>query len=139
MNVASAVSFVWDTKSDFPSSMRHLHIWGCPANVLKGKSNKLQSKTEVVFFVRYPKGTVGGLFYSRNDNKVFVSTNANFLENDYMNNFTLRSRVVLAEMNEPVIEQPMDDVAVLNTPQDSTHEMTTTQVPRHSGRNVSHL
>ena len=59
----------------------------------------------MVFFVGYLKGTVGGLFYSHKDNKVFVSTNANFLENDYMNDFTPKSRVVLAEMNEPVIEQ----------------------------------
>ena len=40
-------------------------------------------------------------------------------------------------MNKPVNEQPMDDtrgdVAVLDTPQDITHEMTSTQVPRHSG------
>ena len=43
-------------------SIRHLHIWGCPAHVLKRKSDKLQSKTEVVFFVGYPKGTIGGLF-----------------------------------------------------------------------------
>ena len=53
-------------------SMRHLHIWGCPAHVLEGKSDKLQSKTEVVFFVGYPKGIVGGLFYSHKDNKVLV-------------------------------------------------------------------
>ena len=37
-----------------------------------------------------------------------------------MNDFTLKSRVVLAEMNEPVIEQSMDetrnDVVVLDTP-----------------------
>ena len=121
-------------------SMRHLHIWVCPTHVLKGKSNKLQSKTEVVFFVGYPKGTVGGLFYSHKDNKVFISTNAKFLENDYMNNYTPRSRVVLAEMNEPVNKQPMDetrdDVVVLDTPQDTTHEMSSTQVPRHSGRIV---
>ena len=26
-------------------SIRHLHIWDCPAHVLKGKSDKLQSKT----------------------------------------------------------------------------------------------
>ena len=121
-------------------SMRHLHIWGCPAHVLKGKSNKLQSKTKVVFFVGYPKGTVGGLFYSHKDNKVFVSTNAKFLENDYMNDYTPRSRVVLAEMNEPVIEQPMDenrdDVVVSDTPQDITHEMTSTQEPRYSQRIV---
>ena len=104
--------------------MRHLHIWGCLAHVLKGKSDKLQSKTGVVFFVGYPKGTIGGLFYSHKDNKVFVSTNAKFLENDYMNDYTPRSRVVLPEMNEPVNVQPIDetrdDVNVLDTPQDTT-------------------
>ena len=105
-------------------SMRHLYIWGCPTHVLKGKSDKLQSKTEVVFFVGYPKGTVGDLFYNHNDNKVFVSTNAKFLENDYMNDYTPKSRVVLVEMNEPIIEQSMDetrnDVVVSDTPQDIT-------------------
>ena len=77
-----------------------------------------------VFFVGYPKGTVGGLFYSHKDNKVFVSTNVKFLENDYMNDYTLRSRVMLAEMNEPVNVQPIDetrdDANVLDTPQDTT-------------------
>ena len=57
-----------------------------------------------------------------------------------MNNFTPKSRVVLAEMNEPVNEQPMDetrdDVVVLDTPQDTTQEMSSTQVPRRSGRIV---
>ena len=61
---------------------------------------------------------------------MFISTNAKFLENDYMNNYTPRSRVVLAEMNEPIIEQSIhetrDNVDVLNTPQDITHEMTST-------------
>ena len=121
-------------------SMRHLCIWGCLAHVLKGKSDKLQSKIEVVFFARYPEGTVGGLFYSHKDNKVFVSKNAKFLEDDYMNDYTPKSRVVLAEMNELVIEQSMDetrdDVVVLDTPQDITHEMTSTQEPRRNGRIV---
>ena len=120
--------------------MRYLHIWGCLAHVLKGKLDKLQSKTKVVFFVGYPKGIVRGLFYSHKDNKVFVSTNAKFLENDYMNDFTLKSRVVLAEMNEPVNVQPIDetrdDVNVLDTPQDITHEMTSTQEPCCSGRTI---
>ena len=70
----------------------------------------------MVFFVGYPKGTVRGLFYSHKDNKVFVSTNAKFLENDYINDYTSRSRVVLAKINELVNEQPIDetrdDVAV---------------------------
>ena len=45
-----------------------------------------------------------------------------------MNDFTPKSRVVLAEKNEPVIEQSMEeirnDVVVSDTPQDITHEMT---------------
>ena len=43
-------------------------------------------------------------------------------------------------MNDPINEQPMDetrdDVVVLDTPQDITYEMTSTQVPRRSGRIV---
>ena len=98
--------------------------------MLKGKPDKLEPKLEVCLLVGYPIETRGYLFYSRKDNKVFVSTNAKFLENDYMNNFTPRSRVVLAEMNEPVNEQPMDetrdDVNVLDTPLDTTQEMSST-------------
>ena len=69
---------------------------------------------------------------------MFVNTNAKFLENDYMNDFAPKSRVVLAEMNELVIKQSMDetrnDVVVLDTPLDITHEMTSTQEPRRSRR-----
>ena len=121
-------------------SMRYLHIWGCPAHVLKGKPDKLEPKSEVCLLVGYPKEIRGYLFYSHKDNKDFVSTNAKFLKNNYMNNFTPRSKVVLAKMDEPVIEQPMhqprDNVNVLDTPQDITHEMTSTQVPHRSGRIV---
>ena len=108
--------------------------------MLKGKPNKLEPKSEVCLLVGYPKETKGYLFYSRKDNKVFVSTHAKFLEDDYVNNFNPRSKVVLAELDEPVIEQPMDetrdDVVVLDTPQDSTHEMSSTQVPHRCGRIV---
>ena len=94
----------------------------------------------MVFFVEYPKGIVGGLFYSHKDNKVFVSATAKFLENDYMNDYTPRSRVILAKMNELVIEQPMDetrkDVVVSDTLQNITYEMTSTQELCRSGRIV---
>ena len=108
--------------------------------MLKGKPDKLEPKSEVCLLVGYPKETRAYLFYSRKDNKVFVSTHAKFLEDDYVNNFNPRNKVVLVEMNEPVNEQPMDetrdDVAVLDTPQDTTHEMSSTQVPCRSGRIV---
>ena len=81
-------------------------------------------------FLRYSKETKGNLFYNHKDNKVFVSTNAKFLEDDYVNNFNPRSKVVLVEIDEPAIEQPIDetrdDMAVLDTPQDITHKMTST-------------
>ena len=73
-------------------------------------------------FLGYSKETKGYLFYNHKDNKMFVSTNAKFLEDDCMNNYSPRSKVVLVELDEPVIEQPMDetrdDVDVLDTPQD---------------------
>ena len=43
--------------------------------------------THRVFGLSLPKGTRGGLFYSPQDKKVFVSMNATFLKNDYMENF----------------------------------------------------
>ena len=121
-------------------SMKYLHIWGCPAHVLKEKSNKLETKTKVCILLGYSKETKGYLFYNHKDNKVFVSTHAKFLEDDYVNNFNPRSKVVLTELDEPIIEQPMDetrdDVVVLDTPQDTIHDMSSTQVPCCSGRIV---
>ena len=91
-------------------------------------------------FLGYSKETKGYLFYNHKDNKVLVSTHAKFLEDDYVNNFNPRNKVVLAEMNELVNEQPMDetrdDVVVLDTPQDTAHEVSSIQVPRRSGRIV---
>ena len=49
-------------------------------------------------FVGYPQGTRGGLFYSPQDKKVFASTNATFLEHDYMKDYKPRSKIVLEEM-----------------------------------------
>ena len=79
-------------------SLRHIRIWGCPAHVLKGKTGKLEPRTEVCMFVGYPKGTRGGLFYSPQDKKVFVSTNATFLETNYMTDYKPRSKVVIEEL-----------------------------------------
>ena len=63
----------------------------------------MDSRTKVCLFVGYPKGIIGGLFYSPQDKKVFVSTNATFLENDYVTNFKPCSKVVLEELRRDVI------------------------------------
>ena len=75
--------------------------------MLKRKSNKLEAKTEVCMFLGYSKETKGYLFYNHKDNKVSVRTNAKFLEADYVNNCNPRSKVVLVELDELVIEQWM--------------------------------
>ena len=67
--------------------------------MLKGKSNKLEAKTEVCMFLGYSKETKDYLFYNHKDKKVFISTNTKFLEDDYVNNFSPRSKVVLAEID----------------------------------------
>ena len=50
-------------------------------------------------FIGYPKGTRGGIFYNPKEKKVIVSTHATFLEEDYMNNFKPKSKVVLEELD----------------------------------------
>ena len=50
-------------------------------------------------FIRYSKGTRGGIFYNSKEKKVIVSTHAAFLEEDYMNNFKPRSKEVLEELD----------------------------------------
>ena len=79
-------------------SLRHYRIWGCPAHMLNKRAGKLESRTEVCLFIGYPKGTRGGIFYSPKDKKVFVSTHTTFFENNYMNNFKPRSKMLIEEM-----------------------------------------
>ena len=74
-------------------SMRYLHIWGCLTYVLKRKFDKLEAKTEVCMFFGYSKEKKGYLFYNHKNNKMFVSTHAKFLEDDYVNNFNPRNKV----------------------------------------------
>ena len=84
-------------------SLQHFHIWGCPAHVLKVKTEKLEIMSEVCTFIGYPNGTKGWLFYNPREQKVLVSTNAVFLEEDYMNDRKSLENVVLEEIREQSI------------------------------------
>ena len=67
--------------------LNHIRIWGAPAHILV-QQQKLESRTEMCMFIGYPK-----------EKKVIVSTHATFLEEDYMNNFKPKSKVVLEEID----------------------------------------
>ncbi|XP_022850418.1 uncharacterized protein LOC111372351 [Olea europaea var. sylvestris] len=41
-----------------------MNTWGCPVHVLKEKTDKMESRSNVCFFVGYPKGTRGYYFYN---------------------------------------------------------------------------
>ena len=58
----------------------------------------MEPRTEVCFFVGYPKGTRGGLFYNSSNKKVIVSTHATFLEEEYISNFKPNSQIILEEL-----------------------------------------
>ena len=69
---------IWTCKK---LNLSHIHVWGCPAYVLKKSSNKLDTNSKLCWFIGYPKGTRRYYFYSESD-KVFVSTNAKFMKEE---------------------------------------------------------
>ena len=60
-------------------------------------------------FVGYPKGTRGYYFYNSEEQKVFVSTNAKFLEEDYMKDYEPKSKIELKELSQDDISPFLDD------------------------------
>ncbi|RVW18790.1 Retrovirus-related Pol polyprotein from transposon TNT 1-94 [Vitis vinifera] len=115
-------------------SLKHVRMWGCPAHVLKGKTDKLETKTESCFFIGYPRGTKGGLFYSPKNKKIIVSTNAHYLEEDYIRNHIPKSQLALNELRGDTIPARIFP---------SEHEPESFMVgadiplPQRNGRNVS--
>lgn len=74
--------------------------------MLKVKTDKLEMKSEVCTFVGYPKGTNSWLFYNPSEQKMLVSTNAVFLEEDYMMDRISLDKVILEEIQEQSIPSP---------------------------------
>ena len=89
-------------------NLTHFRIWGCPAHVLKGKMDKMESRSDICLFVGYPKGTRGYYFYNPQEKKIFVSTNAIFLEDKYIEENESKSKVVLEETKGDIPEQVVE-------------------------------
>ena len=66
--------------------------------MLKNISEKLDPKSVVYLFVGYSKKTRGGYFYNHEENKIFVLTNATFLEDNYISDHKPCSMIILNEM-----------------------------------------
>ena len=81
-------------------------------------------------FVGYPKDTKGYMFYDPQDQKVFVSTNARFLEEGYMIDNKPTSKLILEEMRE---KDGNDPIPIRPTQVASTQDR---GEPHRSGRVV---
>ncbi|KAA0048150.1 gag/pol protein [Cucumis melo var. makuwa] len=58
---------------------------------------KSEPRSRLCQFVGYPKETRCGIFFNPQENRVFVSTSASFLEEDHMRDYKPLSKLVLNE------------------------------------------
>ena len=70
---------LWTSKKP---SIRHLHVWGCPAKATPYKPNekKLDFRTVSCYFVRYSERSRGFKFYDPSSRSFFETGNAKFIE-----------------------------------------------------------
>ena len=80
------------------SVITYLRVWGCPTYVKRAKSDKLEPKSDKVFFIGYPKETKGYCFYNTEEQKLFVNNRAVFLEKEFLGEGTNGSNVELEEV-----------------------------------------
>ena len=94
--------------------------------------SKLETRSEVCYFIGYPKGTYGWYFYDPREKKVFVGTNAIFLEDDHIMNRKPKGMIVLEE----VMGESSDFPAVNSNIEqgNATTLPSSTLVPHRSGR-----
>ena len=96
------------------------------------RSSKLETRSEVCYFIGYPKVTYGWYFYDSREQKLFVSINTIFLEDNYIMNRKPKGRIDLEE----VMGEPSDSPAVnSNTEQGNTMTLhSSALVPHRSWR-----
>lgn len=82
----------------------------------------------------YPKGTKGWLFYNLAEQKVFVSTNAVFLEDDYMMDRKPKEKFVFQELTNEVVVPQQIPTTIEEPPNISDTLPNSTSPPRRSGR-----
>ncbi|KAL0439374.1 UNVERIFIED_CONTAM: hypothetical protein Slati_2420400 [Sesamum latifolium] len=79
--------------------LQDLRVWGSPAYVKRLVGDKLDSRSSLCRFIRYPKDTAGYYFYDPVEQKIFVSRNAVFLEKGFPSD-NRRDEVLIAKSSE---------------------------------------
>ncbi|TYK03188.1 gag/pol protein [Cucumis melo var. makuwa] len=102
---------------------------------------KLEPRSRLCQFVGCLKETRGGLFFDPQENRVFVSKNATFLEEDHMRDHKPRRKLVLNEATDESTRD-VDEVGPSSKVDETTtsgqsHPSQSLRMPRRSGRIVS--
>nr|GEV20630.1 hypothetical protein [Tanacetum cinerariifolium] len=94
--------------------LSYLKDWGCAALVKRDtltKPDKLEPKSIKCIFIRYPKETMGYFFYYPPENKIFVTRNAEFLENSRVTqeaSGSLEDHEIIQEDTHPSVITSLD-------------------------------
>ena len=76
----------------------------CSIDVLVQNPKKLERRSKLCLFIGYPKETKGGMFYDPQENEVFVSKNATFLEEEHNKDPQPCSKLLLNAISESAID-----------------------------------
>jgi len=98
-------------------SLRHLHVWGCPAEVrvYNPHEKKLDFRTISGYFIGYPEKSKGYRFYCPNHSTRIVETgNAKFIENGEISGSDKMHNVSIQEVR---VEVPMPNTDTIVVPQ----------------------
>nr|GEU90247.1 retrotransposon protein, putative, Ty1-copia subclass [Tanacetum cinerariifolium] len=99
--------------------MSYLKVWGCEALVKRDtltKPNKLEPRAFKCIFVGHPKETMGYSFHYPHANKVFVPQNAEFFENDIIDqeaNGSLENHEIIQEEDTETFSHVADIRAIM--------------------------
>ena len=78
--------------------LSYLRVSRCPTYVKWLVIDKLGPRSDKCTFIGYPKETKGYYFYHADEQKVFVSLRATFLEKKFLGEGTVASKVELDEV-----------------------------------------
>ncbi|KAI3689133.1 hypothetical protein L2E82_47082 [Cichorium intybus] len=81
-------------------SLAHIKVWCCEAFVRRETQDKLAERSEMCFFLGYPKQSFGYLFYRPSKDVVFVSRRAVFREKELIFKEDSGSTIDLEEIQE---------------------------------------
>jgi len=111
-------------------SLRHLHVWGCPAEVriYNPHEKKLDARTISGYFIGYPEKSKGYRFYCPNHStRIVESGNARFIENGQFSGSD-KSRIVDIQETNSNVSTHVSSQVVIPLVVSQSHNMQRQQV-----------